>query len=262
VISTSTGSRAALALGALLVVVPATAAEHEWCGEERWDDAFCEVRELTLEGRSPLRVDAAPNGGIDVRGADRSDVLLLAKITAHGRDDADSREIASEVRILTDGTIRAEGPSLGRGRHFSVSYRLEVPRRVDMDLVSHNGGIAVRDVAGSLRFETQNGGISLANLAGDVRGETRNGGVSVKLDGSRWDGRGLDVETRNGGVRLAVPEGYSAQLETGTVNGGVDVDFPVTVKGKIARHIETTLGAGGAPVRVVTTNGGVRVTRR
>jgi len=262
VISTSTVSRAAMAFGALLLVAPAPAAEHEWCGEERWDDAFCEVRELSLDGRPSLRIDATPNGGIDVRGADRGDIRLLAKVTGHGHDEADSAAIVSEVRILTERTIRAEGPSLGRGRHFSVSYRLEVPRRTDLDLVSHNGGIAVRDVAGSLRFETQNGGISLADLAGDVRGETRNGGVSVKLDGSRWDGRGLDVETRNGGVRLAVPEGYNAQLETGTVNGGVDVDFPVTVKGKIARHIETTLGSGGAPVRVVTTNGGVRVTRR
>lgn len=257
----STIGRAVLALGALGAVAPAHA-EREWCGEERWDRAFCEVRELSLEGRSSLRVDAAPNGGIEVRGSDRADIRLMAKVTAHGRDDADSRAIASEVEIRTDGTIRADGPSLSRGRHYSISYRLEVPRKIDLDLASHNGGIAVRGVEGSLRFETHNGGISLEDLAGDVTGGTRNGGLSVKLDGARWEGRGLDVETQNGGVRLVVPEGYNAELETGTVNGGVDLDFPISVQGKIARRIETTLGAGGAPVRVVTTNGGVRVSRR
>jgi len=56
-----------------------------------------------------------------------------------------------------------------------------------------------------------------------------------------------------------VPENYSARLETSTVNGGTNIDFPVLVKGKIGREISTTLGSGGALVRAETTNGGVRV---
>ena len=53
--------------------------------------------------------------------------------------------------------------------------------------------------------------------------------------------------------------GYSAHLETGTVNGGVDIDFPVTVQGKIGRRITTDLGKGGATIRLITTNGGVDI---
>jgi len=62
-------------------------------------------------------------------------------------------------------------------------------------------------------------------------------------------------------VRLLVPDGYSARLETGTVNGGIRTDIPVTLSGNISRRISLTLGSGGAPVRAMTTNGGVIIQR-
>ena len=106
-----------------------------------------------------------------------------------------------------------------------------------------------------------NGGISIAGVAGNVHGRTTNGGVTATLRGDAWDGAGLDLRTTNGGVRIRVPDDYSARLETRTVNGGIDIDFPVTVTGRIGKEISTTLGKGGALVRAETTNGHVRVSR-
>jgi DUF4097 and DUF4098 domain-containing protein YvlB len=83
----------------------------------------------------------------------------------------------------------------------------------------------------------------------------------VELNGDRWDGEELDVRTTNGGVSMSVPENYSAHLETGTVNGSVSVDFPVTVQGRITKELSVNLGAGGATVRAMTTNGGIRLNR-
>jgi hypothetical protein len=40
------------------------------------------------------------------------------------------------------------------------------------------------------------------------------------------------------------------------------VDFPITVQGMIGKRVTTQLGSGGPLVRVVTTNGGVRVSER
>src|SRR5262249_62371616 len=97
----------------------------------------------------------------------------------------------------------------------------------------------------------------------DIRGETTNGGLTVDLSGDRWDGAGLDVETKNGGIRMSLPEHYSAALETQTTNGRVSINFPVTVSGRIdTRQLQTTLGAGGARIRAITTNGGVRIERK
>jgi DUF4097 and DUF4098 domain-containing protein YvlB len=79
---------------------------------------------------------------------------------------------------------------------------------------------------------------------------------------ARWDGSGLDVQTTNGGVVLDLPRSYNAHLETGTVNGSVDLQIPLTVQGRLNRRVEADLGSGGAPIRVVTTNGSVVVRSR
>jgi hypothetical protein len=106
--------------------------------------------------------------------------------------------------------------------------------------------------------------VRLTDLGGDVRGQTRNGGLNVVLNGSRWEGAGLDVETTNGGVTLAIPDGYNADLTTRTVNGSFRTDFPMTIQGELSprRGISTTLGSGGPPVRVRTTNGGLKINKR
>jgi DUF4097 and DUF4098 domain-containing protein YvlB len=164
------------------------------------------------------------------------------------------------------GRVSATGPdrSSGRNEWWSVSYRISVPRRTDLDLNASNGGITIADVAGTIRFDTTNGGVRLADVGGDVSGRTRNGGVRILLGGTGWDGGGLDVETSNGGVTLAIPDPYNAQLETRTVNGGFRFDYPLTLTGELSprRGISTTIGSGGAPVRVRTTNGGLRIERR
>ena len=63
-------------------------------------------------------------------------------------------------------------------------------------------------------------------------------------------------------VTVDIPEGYSARLETGTVNGPMVIDFPVTLQGTNGRRISTQLGRGGATIRAVTTNGPVAIHRR
>ena len=237
-----------------------------WCVESRNDDraSFCEVREETIGGANPLDIDAGTNGGIRVRGWDRGDVLVRTRIMAAADTDAEARRLASGVRVDTaGGRIRATGPDSNRNEHWSISFELQVPRTAMLTLKTRNGGISIDDFRGSAQFHAQNGGLSLSNVGGDLRGNTTNGGVTVDLAGDHWDGTGLDVETRNGGIRLTLPKGYSAELETGTTHGGFNIDFPVTVQGSLnGRHFTTTLGSGGPKVRAITTNGGVTIRQR
>jgi len=62
-------------------------------------------------------------------------------------------------------------------------------------------------------------------------------------------------------VNLYIPAGYNARLETGTVNGPMRFDFPVTVQGRITKQLSTDIGSGGPTIRAVTTNGPVVVRR-
>jgi hypothetical protein len=222
----------------------------------------CETREETFAGGGLLDVDAARNGGIRVRGWDRSEIRLVAQITAHADTDARARAIADGVRLETGGRVRAIGPDTGRDESWHVSYQIDVPRDARLALNTLNGGITIEDFRGSATFRATNGGVTLSDVSGDIRGETTNGGVNIRLSGDRWEGAGLDVETRNGGVRMQVPERYSAELETGTVNGRVTIDFPVMLTGSLGRSIRTTLGSGGPRVRAMTRNGGIRIERR
>ena len=225
--------------------------------------SFCEVRESTIGGANPIDVDATPNGGIRIRGWDRGDVQVRAKIQASASTDADARRVAAGVRVDTaGGRIHAEGPASTHDEQWSVSFDVSVPRTAMLTLKSTNGGITIDDFHGVAKFHTTNGGLVLNNVGGDLRGETTNGGVTVDVTGDHWDGTGLDVETRNGGIRLNLPKGFSAELEAGTTHGGISTDFPVTVQGRIRTHLETTLGSGGPKLRAMTTNGGVTVRQR
>jgi hypothetical protein len=228
-------------------------------------ERHCEVRDSTMPA-GPLNVDAGQNGGVSIEGWDRNEIRVRAIVQASAREASDARALAGQVQVQAGGgRVYATGPDNNRGREWwSVSYRINVPRKNDLDLRASNGGITIVGVSGNMRFDTTNGGVRLQDVGGRVNGETRNGGLNVTLSGSRWDGEGLDVETSNGGVNLAIPDGYNAELETRTVNGGLRIDFPITVQGELTsrRGLSTTLGSGGPLVRVRTTNGGVNIRRR
>lgn len=225
----------------------------------------CEVRESTMPAGA-LNVDAGQNGGISIEGWDRNEIRVRAVVQGSASTEARAKAITDQVQVQTGGgRVYATGPDLDRREWWSVSYRINVPRKNDLDLHANNGGISITTVNGNMRFDTVNGGVKLSDVGGRVNGSTRNGGLNVTLSGDRWDGEGLDVETSNGGVTLRLPENYNAELETRTVNGGLSVDFPITVQGDLTGRrsaLQTTLGSGGPLVRVRTTNGGVRIGRR
>ncbi|HEX8399399.1 MAG TPA: hypothetical protein VF644_18340 [Pyrinomonadaceae bacterium] len=225
--------------------------------------SFNEVREVTMPAGSLLTVDGQRNGGIWVKGANRSDVLVRACIQARAGTDEAARALANSVRIETGSVVRAEAAS---EENLSVSYEIHVPRNTNLKLTAKNGGIGIRGVEGNMEFETVNGGLHLGDIAGDVRGRTANGGLHVELSGNGWKGSGLDVQTTNGGVHLSIPETFAANIETGTVNGGwhsnfaeLQVERTESNRYRPGGRLNKALNGGGAPVRLITTNGGVHI---
>ncbi|MGH7507431.1 MAG: DUF4097 family beta strand repeat-containing protein [Longimicrobiales bacterium] len=259
-----------VALALLPAAGRAQESDDEWLRECRDHDrdrlvAFCEVRVQQLPATGAVDVNATPNGGVRVIAWDRAGVEIHTRIQAQAESEAAAEALAGEVQVVTDGgRIRSEGPDNERDAHWHASFVVYTPARSDVTVESHNGPVAVRGVTGRMDLYTRNGPLSLRDVGGDVRARTQNGPLHVELTGSSWDGAGLDAETRNGPVDLIIPEGYSAELETGTVNGPMQSEVPLMVRfvGRRASHIETTLGSGGAPLRVVTTNGPITLRQR
>jgi DUF4097 and DUF4098 domain-containing protein YvlB len=234
------------------------------CDERNHHDrlvSHCEMKEQTLAAsKGAIRIDPGMNGGVTVKGWDRADVWVRARIDTAADTDAEARSMVSTIRFASgSGQIRAEGPELDEHHNWSVSYEIFAPRQSDLEMKTFNGGIHLADLRGTIDFEALNGGVTLERLAGEIHGHTTNGGVHVTLAGDRWDGSGLNVETTNGGVRLDVPSSYSAHIEASTVNGGVDVEFPITVHGRIDKNLSFDIGNGGPTIRATTTNGGVKI---
>lgn len=233
---------------------------NSWWGHQ---ERVCELRTTTIKLGGQWLGVKSQNGGIEIAGEDRGDVQIEARVQAWAGSESEARNILKQVTIDTSGDrVRDDGPhSHWSNNGYGVNYRIRVPRRLAVELKSENGGIDIAHLDGDIHFDTTNGGVGLNDLAGDVHGSTVNGGLDIVLTGDRWRGRGLNAETTNGGVTLKIPNHYAAHLETATVNGGVSVNFPVTIQGDIKNRLNTDLNGGGPTIHAETTNGAIDIER-
>ena len=224
----------------------------------------CEVRTVTVKaGGGTIAMDAGRNGGIAIRGADAGTITVIAKIVTTARTQAEADDVARQVKInVTSTEIGSDGPDQTNHRNWYVSFDVIVPRAAAVSARTQNGGVSLQGLSGRSEAHAVNGPVSVRDMSGEVIGRTQNGPVIAELKGTKWQGAGLDLQTQNGPVNLTIPDGYNAHVETGTVNGPMRVDFPVTVQGQINRRLSLDLGSGGPTIRVVTTNGPVVLRRQ
>jgi hypothetical protein len=222
----------------------------------------CRVQELALPYIGTLNVETGGNGGITVKGWDRTDVLVRALIQTTARFPWEAESLSAQVSISAmAGQVMASGPRQQNGRNWSVSYEILTPSATNLNLQTLNGGIAIANANGQIRFTTANGGVSLSGTGGDVQGKTSNGGLSIVLTGERWEGEQLNIQTSNGGIKFDAPEGYSAHLEASTHMGALSTNLPIQVSGckGFACTVSVDLGSGGALVRAVTSLGSIKI---
>ena len=245
-----------------------TAAWLEECRDDwnRGDDGrerHCEARTTTVRATGGrIMIDAGQNGGVAVRGGEGDEIRVIAKLVATAPTADEAAEIARGVKVNVSPTsIGSDGPMNRSRRQWHVSYDIIVPRGADVSIETHNGPISMEGLNGRVEARAVNGPLDIREMGGDVSGRTTNGPLNAELSGTKWVGRGLNLQTTNGPVNLYIPAGYNARLETGTVNGPMRFDFPVTVQGRITRRLSTDIGSGGPTIRAVTTNGPVVVRR-
>jgi DUF4097 and DUF4098 domain-containing protein YvlB len=242
-------------------------ASSDWCQDRddngrRRSEQFCEVRPVTIAAPATLDAETA-NGSITVTGSARRDVLIEARVVTHGDTMDEAKNLAKEVKILTEGgRVRADGPNSTDRRGWSVSFRIQAPARQNTSVSSSNGSVTLRSLEGTVRADTSNGSVHASELAGDVRLTTSNGSLEVALSGTTWTGTGLEATTSNGSLRVDMPRDYSAHVSARTGNGSLNIDRPVTVSGRIGREIETDLGKGGPTLRFRTSNGSLNIRQR
>ena len=247
-------------LAALLLALPLTAAAAQ--EEFHWTGKVAAGQAIEIKG---------VNGDISATGIGGGDVEVTALKKGRRSDPA---EVKIEVVEHAGGvTICAVYPSDGkpnecapgtagrmnvRDNDVGVSFKVKVPAGVRFVGRTVNGGIEATGLKADAEATTVNGGVEL-DSTGTARAQTVNGGITARLGRADWDGT-LTLKTVNGGIDVTLPEGLSADLKCSTVNGDISTDFPLTVKGKIARRkLEGTIGSGGRLLEMTTVNGGIEL---
>ena len=138
----------------------------------------------------------------------------------------------------------------------TVSGTILLPRGVKLDIENTNGDITVGSIARDIKASTTNGDVSVKGSRGPVDLHSTNGDVDADVYGMAGAVR---LGTTNGDVNLTMPQTLNAALTMRTVNGELDLGFAGNVTTRTKKEIVATLGTGGAPIDVSTTNGSVTV---
>jgi DUF4097 and DUF4098 domain-containing protein YvlB len=134
-------------------------------------------------------------------------------------------------------------------------------------LSSTSSSIEADDIVGDLTASTVSGHIALTGVTSShVSAETVSG--SVEYAGSIDPSGSYEFSTHSGEVRLEVPENASADLDLETFSGHITSAFPITLQpGDISsmarrgRHMEFTIGKGGAHISASTFSGNITIER-
>jgi putative adhesin len=199
------------------------------------------------------------NGSVEVSAWEKQSVEIRARKFTRGNVVDLNR-----VQIVVDSkpaeiSVRTLYPE-GEGLDVSVEYHIRVPAHVVLRrLETVNGSVSVRGVAGSGLLRSVNGNVELFDGAGRFDARSTNGNVHIELT-ELPDGSPISIETVNGSVVLALPANADAELDILSMNGDFQSELPVMLHGALTAHdFRGRLGRGGAPVKVRTVNGGIRV---
>ena len=138
-----------------------------------------------------------------------------------------------------------------------------------------SGAIRANEIAGAFEAHAGSGSVRLTQVApGDVTVSTGSGssvlhGVAGALRVKAGSGRieiegqqigAWNVDTGSGSVSIKLPADAAFDLDAHTGSGGITIDHPLTVQGKISkRHIRGGVRGGGDLLAVETGSGGIRI---
>ena len=223
------------------------------------------------------------NGSVTVTGADTAECKVHARIVARAVTEEEAQELAEQTTVTLDRsggrlTAKITRPERLVNKSVSVDLTVTLPRQTSLELVTHNGGVNVKNIEGTVvgtthngrvsthqvkgdaKLQTQNGSVRCTEFVGNANMSTHNGGVDVDYAQSAPPVCDIRLGTHNGGIELRTPPNYSAKIEASTHNGSIHTDLPVQVVGKVSKkNLRGTIGAGEGNLHLTTHNGSIRI---
>lgn len=179
-------------------------------------------------------------------------------------------------------------------------YKLEVdvwvPKDTDLDVKTSDGDVTAGPLNGRIQIETSDGDIEVLGLKGDLTlmssdGDIDAGGLDGRLHLRTHDGDGevagrfdaltarssdghleltitpgsalaepWTIESSDGRIGLRIPADLKAYLDAKSRDGSLDIDVPISVRGKFHRNeLQGTLNGGDQLLTLRSSDGGIHV---
>ena len=179
-----------------------------------------------LNVNGEIRAEAATGGTVHVR-AERRVTAASDQAAQEMLGKLELREEVGPQRVRVETVVPR-----GRWGGHKVTYTVQVPPGVHVDLRTVNGGVRLDNVGGEVRATATNGGVRgrLADVS-LLDARTTNGGVELELTGDLAPAGRVSLASVNGGVRLAVPEATRGNLD-GPLHQRAGVGVRPAVRGR------------------------------
>ena len=155
-----------------------------------------------------------------------------------------------------------------------------------LDVESLSGDVTISSVTGESNIRTVSGSVTLSGARGDVEIETVSGDLDLRdiiarqirahttngeinFAGQILDAGRYEFNTHSGEITLNLPADLGAEFTVSTFNGGIESDFPITLKpgqhgigAAQARRLSFSFGKGTARISAETFSGDITLKRR
>ena len=254
--STRTQLRAALSLGALLVLCSASlVAQTQKSAVNRFS------RNLPFEASGSISIEN-PVGSVVVTGVDApGGASFTIETVVHGVDDDALREGLAATKVLFGGNrtnllVSTKGfPSLRTAKwHTVVNYNVRVPSTVNVRVVAPQSPLLrVHNVSGNVHINHVTGLVNLQSVSGPTNVDTINGNIVAFF--SARPQTNVRLSSINGTVDVIVPPTSAFEWIAETLKGEIMTPFPL--RGAFAANhdgklFRGTLNDGRAPQIRVT----------
>jgi hypothetical protein len=252
----------ALSAGLLLGALPVLATAQDF----NWHGRIAPGKTLEIRGVNGA-IDASGGGGeAEVRATKTSRRSEPESVEIKVIEHAEGVTICAVYPTPRDARrpneCRPGGGSMSTNNNdVTVNFAVKVPAGVKLSANTVNGGVNIRGLDADTQAHTVNGSIKL-HTEGRAEAQTVNGSIEASMGRADWDGKN-EFKTVNGAIHLTLPGDLSTDVRAQTVNGDIETDFPLTVRGRFSRRsLSGTIGGGGRELELETVNGGIRLSRR
>ena len=163
----------------------------------------------------------------------------------------------------TNGNVTAS--NIGGDLNVDTRFGLVRAERIRGNVVidNANGGVTASDVSGSARVNTSFASVFLKGVDGSVNVENQNGAIGVS--GLRGSCNDVSLRTTFSPIKISIGSNASYNLTARTSFGTINTDVPITVTTRSTNEnsstVSGTIGNGGCKMELVTSNGGITITR-